>query len=100
IQSTTPPIARISRSTEIPSTQFQKACYFWQLMNPESALYNALFVYQHKGDVNEAWLRQSIESVVRSNEVLRTNFTMNDDRVAQVILPPSEVTVDLGVSDL
>jgi amino acid adenylation domain-containing protein len=78
---------RIPRRTEpgpAPLSFAQERMWFLDQLEPESPLYNIHMGVELSGPLNVPVLQRSIAEVLRRHEVLRTTFTVIDNRPVQV----------------
>ena len=81
-----------------PLSFAQQQLWFVHQLAPESSAYNIPLVVDLKGQLDVGLLEQSLKEIISCHAVLRTNFTVVDDRPMQVINPTA--TIDLPVVDL
>ncbi len=92
---------RIPRRTEpgpAPLSFAQERMWFLDQLEPESPLYNIHMGVELSGPLNVSVLQRSIAEILRRHEVLRTTFTVIDDRPVQV--SNKNVIFKLPVHDL
>jgi amino acid adenylation domain-containing protein len=87
-------IKRVSKVGEpLPLSYAQQRQWFLDQMEPGTGAYNIPHAVRLQGALDLNALERAVTEVVRRHEVLRTVFTMNVDRPAQIIKPPFEVKV-------
>ena len=92
-------LTRIKTDNQFHPLSFaQQQLWFVHQLAPESSAYNIPLVVDFKGQLDVGLLEQSLKEIISCHAVLRTNFTVVDDRPMQVINPT--VTIDLPVLDL
>ena len=61
-----------------PLTMLQAGMIFHSELNPDSAVYHDIFMYQLPGQYDDALLKESIRQMMLRHAVLRTSFNMDD----------------------
>lgn len=82
----------------LPRWFIQQTTWVEDPSNSDAVIYNYPFLLRIHGELNETALRKSLEEIVRRHEVLRSVFRAKDGEVVQVVIPPSELS--LQFSDL
>ena len=79
----------------------QQRLWLIDQLEPGNAMYNSPVALRLTGCLNVAALERTLNEIVRRHEVLRTTFSVIDDRPSQVIAPPSALTLPIvDVSEL
>jgi amino acid adenylation domain-containing protein len=94
----TPPLMRITRTSQMPLSFAQQRLWFLQQLEPESAFYHCPAALRLSGPLDVAVLAQTLTEIIRRHEVLRTSFPEHQGRPVQVIAPAVKFT--LPVTDL
>jgi len=94
----TPPLKAITRLGSLELSFAQHRLWFMSKMDPANSFYNLPFATRLRGPLNVNALTQSLNTVVRRHETLRTAFVEQEGEVIQVIEP--HVTLALPVVDL
>jgi NRPS condensation-like uncharacterized protein len=68
-----------------PLSFAQQRLWFLDQYEPDNILYNLAAAIRLKGAFNVTALEQSLNEILRRHEVLRTTFSMVDDRPVQII---------------
>src|SRR5208283_1645485 len=93
-----PPIVPVPRDGELPLSFAQQRLWFIDQLEPGGSVYNFPAAVRLKGPLNLIALRQSLNTIVKRHEALRTTFAIVDGRPVQVIAPV--LTLTLPVVDL
>ena len=88
-------IQRVSREGALPLSFAQQRLWFLDQLEPNSALYNVPLAIQMSGLLRIDLLQRALDEIVRRHEVLRTTFTVKEDRAVQVIAPEFKVQIPL-----
>ncbi|MBV9389915.1 MAG: amino acid adenylation domain-containing protein [Chroococcidiopsidaceae cyanobacterium CP_BM_ER_R8_30] len=91
-------IRSISRDADIPLSFGQQRLWFLDQLDPTSATYNDFFALNIDGSLQNNYLEQSLNEIVRRHEVLRTKFPKKNGFPLQVIVP--NLTISLPVVNL
>lgn len=86
------------QSNSFPLSFAQQRLWFFDQLNPHSALYNIVAAARLAGPVNVPALEQSLNAVIARHEALRTTFEIADRAPVQVIAPV--LTIPLLIVDL
>jgi hypothetical protein len=70
----------------------QQRLWLIDQLEPGNAMYNSPVALRLTGCLNVAALERTLSEIVRRHEVLRTTFSLIDDRPSQVIAPPSALS--------
>ncbi len=81
-----------------PLSFFQDNLYFFDKLEPNSFVYNMPEACHLQGDLNIDALQQSVDAIVDHHEILRTNYSSDNNTPIQVITPSR--AVELQVIDL
>ncbi|MET3658069.1 amino acid adenylation domain-containing protein [Sporosarcina psychrophila] len=78
-----------------PASFAQKRYYFLDKLLTDSSVYNIPLFLSLNGELNIPALKQTIFDLINKHEALRTNFTINQNELVQVIKPrfKSELTI-------
>jgi hypothetical protein len=76
----------------------QRRLWFLDQFAPGNAAYNVPAAFRLEGELNVAVLHRSINEIVKRHSVLRTIFTTDESKPAQIVLP--SLTIELPVIDL
>lgn len=88
-RTSTDSIPRIKRSGPLPTSYAQKRMWFLSRIEPESPLYNVSFMLYLNGHLNIQALKESINSIIRRHDSLRTTFDTRGDELVQIVHPPT-----------
>ena len=94
----TNPLYPIARDGHIPLSFSQQRFWFFDQLQPDSALYNISTSVHFNGQLNVAALECSLNYIISRHETLRTNFLTVDGQAVQVINPARSLM--LQVMDL
>ncbi|OXM45006.1 condensation domain-containing protein [Amycolatopsis alba] len=87
---------RPADEAQSPASHAQERLYFFEQLNPDSALYVVAGTLRMRGEVDVAALRESVRVLVERHEALRTGLRVDDEGgVVQIVHPPEAVTVDV-----
>ena len=92
------PLGRATGPDRLTPSFAQQRLWFFEQLEPGSAVYNVPAVLRLRGRLDVAALEASLTEIARRHEALRTTFVSEDGRPVQVIAPPSPWTV--AVTDL
>ncbi|HEX6290386.1 MAG TPA: amino acid adenylation domain-containing protein [Herpetosiphonaceae bacterium] len=93
-----PPIEVVSRDRPLPLSFAQQRLWVLHQLDPESAAYTDVVAMRLQGDLDLRALSESLNTIVRRHEALRTTFPMIDGAPVQQIAP--RLTLDLPLVDL
>ncbi len=93
-----PPIVPVPRDGELPLSFAQQRLWFIDQLEPGGSVYNFPAAVRLEGPFNLIALRQSLNTIVKRHEALRTTFAIVDGRPVQVIAPV--LTLTLPIVDL
>jgi len=79
--------------SNLPLSFMQEQLWFIAQMEPESPMYNVPQTFRLRGPLNFSALQTSLDRVITRHEILRTIFTSQHGRPAQVVLPPQPFTL-------
>jgi amino acid adenylation domain-containing protein len=94
-----PPLVPSVRNGPPPLSFAQQRLWFLDRLHPNNAAYHVPLSLRLSGALNIPVLKQSLESIVRRHEVLRTALRLSADEPVQVILEAQDfplLVVDLG----
>lgn len=91
-------IPRASRTQEIPLSYPQRRLWFFDQLEPNSALYNSPASIEMVGLLDIDALTLALNEIIRRQEALRTIFIANQGQPFQVIVP--ELTLSIPLIDL
>ncbi len=81
-----------------PLSFAQQRLWFFDQLEPDSAVYNLYSVTRIQGELRKDLLEQSVNEIVKRQASLRTRFEVVDGQPSQIIL--SRFTVTLPVEDI
>lgn len=81
-----------------PVTFAQQRLWFLDQLQPGGASYNVPWSIQISGKLNVEAFERSLNEIVRRHEVLRTTFSMIDNKPVQVVVP--SLAIALPITDL
>jgi amino acid adenylation domain-containing protein len=81
-------IARHSAQDLFPLSFEQRRLWFLQQLEPDNPGYNHLIPLWFSGSLHVAALQDSLNEIIRRQQVLRTSFSLADKQLAQHIMPP------------
>ncbi|MGW6694196.1 amino acid adenylation domain-containing protein, partial [Rhodococcus sp. NPDC054953] len=90
-----PALVARPRPARIPLSLAQSRMWFLNRFDPESAAYNIPVAIRLDGDLDVAALRAAVDDVLDRHESLRTVYPEDGDGPVQVIVPATEVGLDL-----
>jgi amino acid adenylation domain-containing protein/FkbM family methyltransferase len=93
-----PALISAGRDQRLPLSFAQQRLWFFDQLEPHSALYNLPIVLRLEGPLDLLALGRSIERIVERHESLRTIFVMSEDQPCQRILP--QLALSLSLVDL
>ncbi|MBC1219356.1 amino acid adenylation domain-containing protein [Nostoc sp. UCD121] len=93
-----PPIVVCERNGNLPLSFGQQRIWFLHQFEPNSSSNNMPVVVRFTGNLNVAFLEESLREVVRRHEVLRTTFPAVNGKPTQVIA--TDVSLTLPIIDL
>jgi glycosyltransferase involved in cell wall biosynthesis len=93
-----PPIRPVSRAQRLPLSFAQQRLWFLDQLEPGSTFYNVPAAVRLNGRLNVPALERTLNEIVRRHEVLRTTFVAQGGQPAQVVHPPTAIS--LPVFDL
>ncbi|HEX8274758.1 MAG TPA: amino acid adenylation domain-containing protein [Longimicrobiaceae bacterium] len=89
-----PPVVPVPRDGPLPLSFAQQRLWFFDQVEPGSAVYNIPAALRMRGRLDAGVLERSLTEVVRRHEALRTVFRTGDDgEPAQVVLPAAPVAL-------
>ena len=89
---------RPAGETRSPASHAQERLFFFEKMNPGSALYVVAGALRMRGELDLAVLRDTVRLLVGRHEALRTGLEIDGDGgVVQVVHPAETVEVELPV---
>ena len=88
------------RPERIPLSPAQQRMWFLNRFDPESATYNIPAAVRLTGDPNVGALRAAVGDLLARHEILRTVYPEVDGSGVQLVLPASEVPLDLSPVDI
>ncbi|MFW9260821.1 amino acid adenylation domain-containing protein [Nostoc sp. CALU 546] len=93
-----PPIVACERNGNLPLSFGQQRIWFLHQFEPNSSSNNMPVVVRFTGNLNVAFLEESLREVFRRHEVLRTTFPAVNGKPTQVIA--TDVSLTLPIIDL
>ena len=89
-------IPQQKRDTNVFPLSFgQERLWFLEQLQPGTATYHIPIALRLCGELHVQALTKSLQMVVQRHEVLRTTFTVVDDQAVQIIMPASQVPVQV-----
>ncbi|HEX6042686.1 non-ribosomal peptide synthetase [Longimicrobium sp.] len=88
-----PPLVPVPRDGDLPLGFAQQRLWFLDQLQPGSAAYNVPYALRLRGPLDASALQRALDEIVRRHETLRTRFPAVDGAPAQVIDPPSPVSL-------
>ncbi|MDM9382031.1 amino acid adenylation domain-containing protein [Chlorogloeopsis sp. ULAP01] len=79
------PLLPMALDKDIPMSFAQARLWFLEQLQPGNSLYNIAAAIHIQGRLNVVALKQSFDEILRRHEALRTNFTVVDGQLIQVI---------------
>jgi acyl carrier protein len=79
------PIQPTNREIPQPLSFAQHRIWFMERLNPGSALYNVPIAYRIQGELNLEVLEQSINTIIKRHDILRTRFQNVDGELKQIV---------------
>ncbi|GCE39566.1 Siderophore biosynthesis non-ribosomal peptide synthetase modules Bacillibactin synthetase component F [Rhodococcus wratislaviensis] len=89
------PLSPRPRPGRIPLSLAQQRMWFLSRFDPHSPAYNLPLVVRLTGDLDVAALQGAVNALLDRHESLRTVFPEHDGEPVQVVLPASQVQLDL-----
>ena len=80
---------------DIPLSYGQQRLWFLQQLNPDNPFYNYAEAYILKGTLDQDVLIKSIRDVVDKHHILRTSFTIDQDKPLQKVISGDDLNVDI-----
>ena len=91
----TPPLVRAPRDRPLPLSWSQERTWRFSQTPQESARYTVARVQRIVGPLNAELLRDCMSYIARRHEILRTTYALIDGQPAQVVHPPTPVSLPL-----
>ncbi|MBS1808491.1 MAG: amino acid adenylation domain-containing protein [Acidobacteria bacterium] len=85
-------------SSTAPQSYAQQRLWFLDQFDPGNPVYNLPVLVRIEGELNPAYLQQSLNALIARQPSLRTTFGLQEETLIQHILP--HLTIDLSVHDL
>ncbi len=91
------PISRLDRTKrdQFPLSFAQERLWFIQQLYPGNFAYNLYRLTRWTGQLDKAALEKSIAEIICRHEILRTIFTLCEEKPVQVVLPSLSITLDM-----
>jgi amino acid adenylation domain-containing protein len=89
------PIRTVPRNERLPLSLAQQRLWFFEQIQPGSAVYNELFVVRLSGWLDIGALEQSFNAIIARHEALRTTFVERDGEPVQVIAEKVHLQIPL-----
>jgi len=89
------PIEKAPADINTPLSHGQQRLWFLQQMYPKNAFYNYSETYTFKGNLNEQALAESLKSVYKDHDILRTTYHIENGLVFQKVNDDFELHVDM-----
>jgi amino acid adenylation domain-containing protein len=78
----------VSREQDLPLTYQQERVWLIHQLRPGNAAYNLCFGLRLRGELNIRALRHALEGVIARHEILRTTFSVRNNKPIQIIGAP------------
>nr|WP_256381140.1 non-ribosomal peptide synthetase [Myxosarcina sp. GI1] len=91
-------IQPIERNKELSLSSSERSLWFFEKLNPQTAVYNIPLVFKLKGAVNIEVLEQSLNRIVQRHEIFRTAYPEVNGQPQKVIA--TELAIKLAVFEL
>ncbi len=82
------PLLPVARDTALPLSFAQQRLWFLAQLEPDNSFYNIPKAVLFQGQLNIAFLEQSLNAIINRHEALRSNFIIQDGQPVQIIHPP------------
>ncbi|AVH67246.1 non-ribosomal peptide synthetase [Nostoc sp. 'Peltigera membranacea cyanobiont' N6] len=93
------PLNPVIKTTEVHPLSFaQEGLWFTNQLVAGTPVYNIPIIINLTGQINVAFLEQSLNEIIKRHDTLRTNFIINEGKVIQAIKPAAPI--NLSVKDL
>ncbi|MEH1940520.1 MAG: amino acid adenylation domain-containing protein [Nostoc sp.] len=93
------PLNPVIKTTEVHPLSFaQEGLWFTNQLVVGTPVYNIPIVINLTGQINVAFLEQSLNEIVRRHDTLRTNFIISEGKAVQAIEPAAPIS--LSIKDL
>ena len=100
-QSESAPLETVSREGQLPLSFAQQRMWFQEELAHGTTTFHIALGVTLRGPLNQATLEQSFQEIARRHEIVRTTFPIVRSELAQVICPPSRMTIPtVNLSDL
>lgn len=83
---------------KFPASPNQHQLWLIHQFDPDSPAYNVPSTFRIRGELDKTALAQSFQAIVDRHEILRTQFSIDDGHLAQVVLP--DIRFDLPTESL
>jgi amino acid adenylation domain-containing protein len=93
---TAPPLRPIARPGPLPLSFAQERLWFFEQLEPGSAVYNVSLVLNLRGRLDVGALESGLSEIARRHETLRATFSSRDGVAIQRIAPPSSWAVPVA----
>ncbi|WP_163997839.1 non-ribosomal peptide synthase/polyketide synthase, partial [Pyxidicoccus caerfyrddinensis] len=90
-----PPIERVPRTQKLPLSFTQQRLWFLDQLEPGSPAYNMPVVLELSGELDVDALRESLSTLVRRHEALRTTFHADAEGPVQRISEPAPLALPI-----
>jgi amino acid adenylation domain-containing protein/non-ribosomal peptide synthase protein (TIGR01720 family) len=84
------PLTRVSRKKPIAASFFQESLWGLAQLEGANSAYNLSNATRMYGGLDVGALKKAIASIIQRHEILRTHFSVRDNRVVQVIVDRSD----------
>ena len=88
-------IPRRAESGPCPLSFAQERIWFFEQLEPGTAVYNIANAVRLTGTLNLHALHESLNEILRRHEILRTVFTSLEDKPIQIVSTPTELPLPL-----
>ncbi|WNN88257.1 alpha/beta fold hydrolase [Gloeocapsopsis dulcis] len=93
LQNQAPPLQPVSHRSSLPLSFPQERLWLIEHLKSGSSAYNIPFAFRITGSLKVSALEKSLNAVIRSHEILRTNFALVEGRAVQVIVPTLSLSI-------
>ena len=90
------PVQPTNRDVPQPLSFAQQRIWFMEKLKPGSGLYNVPIAYRVQGKLNLAALEQSINTIIKRHDTLRTRFQTVDGELKQVVANDVALKVEVA----
>ncbi|MFK5969708.1 MAG: condensation domain-containing protein [Candidatus Marithrix sp.] len=91
-------IKPVSRDKNIPLSFGQERIWSIEQLQTDNVAHNLRAVFQLTGELEVAILEKSFQEIIQRHEILRTTFTIIDEKPVQIIVP--ELIIKLSIEEI